>query len=144
MNKGITTKTHLTKTKANIIYPSQTTQKTTIAVKKHLHPTIHIYEINNQDLKTLEDSSFNKAFYSCGLSVSLTAFFSFLAIIITLAPSDPQLYAIFSAIILVSIAFTIIFLILSVRCISKCKGIFKEIRNREWEIYFTKCLSKLY
>lgn len=53
-------------------------------VEWYLPPKIKMYGINDQDLKVLEDSSFNKAFYSCGLSVSLTALFSFVTILITL------------------------------------------------------------
>lgn len=74
----------------------------TIPVAKHPLRLLHVYEITEQDLATLNSVHFSRAVYTTLLGISASAAVSFIIVLLTVQIDKPKLYASFVAVVIVS------------------------------------------
>lgn len=103
--------------------------KTIIEATIHPLPELHIYQVTEQELKNIENASFNKAIFNIGIGTSLSTAISFLICILTTEIKDPYIRATFTGIVVIGLVFFVLFLIFSIRCIMESKQIFRKIRG---------------
>jgi hypothetical protein len=94
---------------------SRTAKSDTIEVTRHPLGGLHIYEVTEQDLQTLNQANFSRTIHSTLLGISFTAAVSFIIVLATVSISNPKQYASFVAVLLVSIFVFLYSLIMWIR-----------------------------
>jgi len=81
---------------------SHTAKADTIQVTRHPLAGLHIYEVTEQDLQTLNQANFSRTLHSTLFGMSFSAAVSFFIVIATVPISDAKQSATFVSVLLVS------------------------------------------